>query len=196
MFLQWGACNLLYPIAYERCMSEVSITNSILVIVDLQNGFINSKTRQVIKKIETAKKRLEYSTCIFTKFSNSDTTAFSRFLHWNRLVTPDEQRIAIPISETDIIVDKTTYSASVHDLKKLIDIQNVDNAYICGVDTDGCVLATAFALFDLGIKPSIIIDACASNGGMEYHRAAELIMRRSFGKEQVLELCEYLGGHK
>ena len=175
---------------------EVRITKSILLIVDLQRGFITPKTKKVIDVIENAINTLDFEVCVYSRFYNNEETSFSRILNWERFQSVEEQEIVLPIVDGNKIVSKDTYSAVTRDLKRIIEECKIERAYLCGIDTDSCVLATAFELFDNGVEPVIIIDGCASTGGDEYHHAAELIMKRSFGKENVNPLSCYIGGKK
>lgn len=166
-----------------------------MLIVDAQRGFINSNTEKVLNVINDSRKLLNYEICVYTKFFNSQKTSFSKILNWNRFQSKDEQELILPVYDNDIILDKNSYSAVTCNLKKIIADGQYDNVYLCGLDTDSCVLATAFDLFDIGVKPTIIIDGCASSGGYSYHAAAELIMRRSFGNDNVNSLSYYIGGN-
>lgn len=170
--------------------------DTLLIIIDVQKGFINDNTRKVLPVIDKAKNELKYDRCVLTKFFNSDETSFSQILNWKRFQTDDEQELSAQCDDNDIILYKNTYSAVTDELKALIKERHYKKAYICGIETDSCVLATAFELFDNGIEPMIIIDGCASMRGDEFHNAAELIMRRSFGDDNVQSLEWYLGGKK
>lgn len=61
----------------------------------------------------------------------------------------------------------------------LLHEHNADSAVVVGFDTDACVLATAFALFDAGVIPYIDSRGCDSSGGTELHDAALAIAARS-----------------
>ena len=171
-------------------------TKSILLIVDLQRGFITEKTQKVIGVVENAVNTLEYDVCVYSKFYNNEETSFSRILNWDRFQSIEEQEIVLPRVNGNVIVSKNTYSAVTKELKQLIEKNKIERVYLCGIDTDSCVLATAFELFDNGVEPVIIIDGCASTAGDEYHHAAEIIMKRSFGRENVNLLSYYTGGNK
>lgn len=172
--------------------TEVIFTEGLLIIVDVQNGFINDNTREVLDVVNKAKEKLKYDVCVLTKFFNSEETSFSQILNWRRFQTDEEQAFAIVNGEEDIVIYKSTYSAVTDELKSIIKERRYTKAYVCGIETDSCVLATAFELFDNGVEPMIIIDGCASMRGPEYHNAAELIMRRSFGDDNVKVLNRYL----
>ena len=169
------------------------ITKSVIFIIDLQQGFITQDTHKIVRVIEDAKTSLEYTFCVYSRFYNDNETSFSRFLNWNRFQSKEEQEIVLPPSPQDIVVDKNTYSAITEELKRTLISEKIDCAYLCGIDTDSCVLATAFALFDIGIEPRIIIDGCASTGGVGLHSAAEIVMKRSFGEDNVNRLDFYIG---
>jgi len=169
---------------------------TLLIIVDVQKGFINDNTRKVLPVLNKAKSELKYDACVLTKFFNSEETSFSQILNWKRFQTDEEQELSIQPNSDDKIINKNTYSAVTDDLKALIKEKNYKKAYVCGIETDSCVLATAFELFDNGIEPLIIIDACASMRGEEFHNAAELIMRRSFGDDNVQSLDWYINKNK
>ena len=61
-----------------------------------------------------------------------------------------------------------------------------DKVYIVGFDTDGCVLATVFDLFEDGIRPIILADYCASTGGDEYNNAGIKVLQRLIGKNNIV----------
>lgn len=172
----------------------MKVTKPFLIIVDLQKGFLNEHTKSIIEVIENAKNTLDYEVCVFTKFYNDMDTSFSQILNWKRFQSEEEQELVLKPCKQDVVISKNTYSAVTQELRELIKEYGCDRAYICGIDTDACVLATAFELFDNGIEPLVVIDACASSSGNNYHAAAELIMRRSFGNDNVNNLSEYIGG--
>lgn len=171
--------------------NEVIITKSILLIVDLQRGFITPETERVVGVIEKAINTLDYDICVYSKFFNNEKTSFSRILKWERFQSVEEQEMVLPVVSGDVVVSKDTSSAVTKELKQIIEEEKIERAYLCGIDTDSCVLATAFELFDNGVEPVIIIDGCASTGGDEFHHAAEMIMKRSFGKKTSI-LCQVI----
>lgn len=63
---------------------------------------------------------------------------------------------------------------------------DVKEVYIAGIDTDCCVLKTAIDIFERNIRPIVLIDYCASNGGDESHRSAIRVLERTIGKKQIV----------
>ena len=63
---------------------------------------------------------------------------------------------------------------------------SIDEIYLCGFDTDGCILKTAFDLFENNIKAYILQDYCMSSGGEKYHYEAIDILKRSIGEKFII----------
>ena len=63
----------------------------------------------------------------------------------------------------------------------------IEQADLCSIGTDGCVLKTAVDLFEAGIRPLVLADFCASHGGPACHEAGLLLLRRFIGARQVVE---------
>lgn len=62
---------------------------------------------------------------------------------------------------------------------------NITEAYIAGIDTDCCVLATAISLFEHNIRPVVLEQYCVSNGGDVSHQAAITVLERTIGLNQI-----------
>lgn len=161
---------------------------NVLVVIDLQVGFINDKTIKVANNIRDLLDSGEYSAVIATKFTNMPGSSFDSFLGWRGMLDEKEKEL-LPIVEeyADIIVNKCSYSCvkNTNFIQSLVALCDglPDEVTLVGVDTDACVLATAIDLFEIGIKPIIIENCVGSSGGDECHEAGMLLLERSIGKE-------------
>lgn len=107
-------------------------------------------------------------------------------MHWNRLKTAPETDLYAGIeSRSSIVVKKTTYSACTAEVSDIIQKYGVKEAYISGIDTDCCVLKTAIDLFEMNVRPIVLTNYCASNGGIESHCAAIKVLERTIGERQL-----------
>ena len=70
-------------------------------------------------------------------------------------------------------------------LKKVNDGKLPEQLYICGIDTDCCVLSTDISLFENSIKPIVLENFCASNGGVESHKAGIKALSRLIGNDNI-----------
>ncbi|WP_335186066.1 isochorismatase family protein [Nostoc sp.] len=95
-----------------------------------------------------------------------------KLIHWSRLIHEPETSI---IDELQLyinnIFDKSYYSAFTENFASFILINQISKIYLCGVETDSCILKTAIDSFERGIEPVIIEDACFSNGDQIAHNA-------------------------
>jgi len=76
----------------------------------------------------------------------------------------------------EAVIDKSGASAFTTGNADII-LRNagIKNLYLCGVMTNGCVLATSFSAWDLGYRVSVIEDACAARSE-SLHRDATRLM--------------------
>ena len=91
------------------------------------------------------------------------------------------------------VIDKTGYGliGSLDETRRALDRAGIapgDEVHLCGVDTDACVLKVALDLFDMGYRPRILLDACASGNGADYHERAIEIFTRQLGRKAVLRV--------
>ncbi|WP_447591552.1 isochorismatase family protein [Aquipseudomonas campi] len=78
-------------------------------------------------------------------------TPFSRQLGW-KPATTDQCLV-----DADMVFIKHGYSPSAETIEHLKQF-NPDRVLVCGIQTDTCVLAAGFMLFDAGLTPTLITD--------------------------------------
>lgn len=165
----------------------------ILLLIDMQNGFCKREhTTPLAIKIKDLLEKELFDVVIATRFINSDDSAYERFFDWD--VMKSEEEIQLIDGYEDYIhhiVDKSTYSCINDDVVEKIHEANDNKApeqiFLAGVDTDACVLASATGLFDIDIRPVVLVNYCASNGGSESHDAGIICLERLIGKEQLVD---------
>lgn len=166
----------------------------LLLVVDMQNGFINDKTEHIIPTIKKLLDARKWKRVVFTRFINRPNSGYVQWIHWSRFMGPPETDIISDLQPyADAIVDKHGYTAFVDGLAELVVTEKVATVCICGVATDGCVLKTAVDAFERGIEPVVVVDACASHAGPAVHDAGLLLLGRFIGKGQLRTAEEVLG---
>lgn len=162
---------------------------NVLVVIDLQVGFINDNTVKVANNIRDLLDRGEYSAVIATKFANMPGSSFDSFLGWRGMLGEEEKALLPFVEENaDCVISKCSYSCvNTNFIQSLVAFCGSlpEEVTLVGVDTDACVLATAIDLFEMGIRPIIIEGCVGSSGGEECHEAGMLLLKRSIGKEQI-----------
>lgn len=163
---------------------------NVLVVIDLQMGFMNDNTLKVANNIRDLFDSGKYSAVIATKFTNMPGSSFDSFLGWKGMLDEKEKELLPFVEEyADSIISKCSYSCvkNTNFIQSLVALCDglPEEVTLVGVDTDACVLATAIDLFEMGIRPIIIEDCVGSSGGDECHEAGMLLLKRSIGKEQI-----------
>lgn len=108
--------------------------------------------------------------------------------------SPQAQVPAVLVAPTDIhIPSKKTMDGFLGtELDLLLQrATNADAVVLGGINTDSCVLSTAFSAANRGYKTVVVSDCVASTRGTDHHRMALELMSRSFAwvltAEQVMD---------
>lgn len=158
-----------------------------LFIVDVQNGFISKQTEHVLAYIKELLALKIFDYVIATKFVNNQNSPYRRFLNWDRFSDENEIKLYEPVrASSDKIIEKNIYTALNKEVLAFLTANKIDRAFIAGIDTDCCVLKTAADLFEHNIRPYVLADYSASNGGIESQRSALKVLERLIGKESVV----------
>jgi nicotinamidase-related amidase len=152
-----------------------------LIVVDVQKFFLYAAPDDLVAKIVRHIRKHDYDAIAFTVFKNNLESNFVKSLNWTKC-SRDEDTILPrefdPYINAQNVVSRSTYSAfSGTNLDQYLRERNIDTVVLCGVDTDACVLATAFSAFDLGYKIRVDFAITYSNGELEDE--ARAILERS-----------------
>ena len=163
---------------WEPFLSQKGMTltdNKILIVVDVQDGFIKTQEHvENVKQIVNLAKYVDFDKVVATKFINYTGSLYEKCFNWSELKTSDTTDLCTPLKPfVDETFTKFTYNC-VNDkfIELLIQLNNgklPEQVYLCGLDTDACVLATAIGLFDNKIVPIVLANYCFSTGGEQYH---------------------------
>jgi nicotinamidase-related amidase len=146
-----------------------------LFIVDVQRAF--NPPPRFLKKLTRYSRR--FSCRIFTRYMNPPGSVFRRLLKETSCPpgSPDVE-LLIPPSPGDLVFDKIAkYGLSPAHIRALRR-RRIRCVTVCGLDTDACVLAVMFSLFDGGIECHLKEDMCWSSSGL--HKPAVAIIREQF----------------
>lgn len=154
-----------------------------LLIVDVQNYFVNGHTEELPAKIAAYIEASQPDFCLFTQFVNTPDSNHARRLGWHKCSGPpdtDIRRELIPYVAQGRVFPKNTYSVFKQpEFCSFLRHHDITRILICGIDTDSCVLASAFDAFDLGYDFQVVQDLCLSHGGPPLDAAARSVINRS-----------------
>ena len=161
--------------------------NKALIVIDVQKYFLNEETKPIVKKIQKylKEKASKYIAVYFTIFKNDSSSPLWKISEWKDCADfPD-------IDSCDEIKEfansKNTYyknilsALKVPQLRKGLRKHNISEVDLCGFDTDCCVLATAYDLFDEGIKPVVLGNLTWSTSKERLHKPALQMVERNIG---------------
>ena len=163
---------------------------NILIVVDIQNGFNRyEQTHILVDKIINLTNSGLFDKIIATRFRNKEGSQYTKFLNWHRLIESPDIDLVDGI-KADEVVDKWIYTC-INDefmslLKNINDGDLTTHIFICGADTDCCVLKTATDIFEQGLMPIVLAEYCDSNAGPKSHEAGLLVMGRLIGKKCIV----------
>jgi len=161
--------------------------NKALFAIDVQKFFENKKTKSIARKISNyiKKNKNKYSLIIFTVFKNDSESSLWRIFKWRVCNKRKETEIINELSnlvDNSKIIFRNTYSLlKAPQVKRKLRKYKIKQVDICGFDTDCCVLATTYDLFDSGYKPVILKNLCFSTSKEKLHKSALRIIERNCG---------------
>ncbi|WP_327677641.1 isochorismatase family cysteine hydrolase [Kitasatospora sp. NBC_00458] len=170
-----------------------------LVVIDLQNGFVNRHSRHVVPAVEALVDRWSAGgrPVVFTRYVNHEGSAYERLLDWTRLREAPEtdlvEAVRARAGRARAVIEKRTYTWFTPEAEELAAAEEWTDLVFCGVATDSCVLKSAADAFERGFTPWIVTDACASEAGPEVHDAGLRIARRFIGARQLVTAEELFG---
>lgn len=171
--------------------------SDLLLVVDVQLGFLNDFTAHLPSRIAQLIERDRMDPVYFTRFVNVESSAFRRILHWDACAAPPETELADEIqhlAQEERVYSKPGYAGLPDALAERLLADEVQRVLVVGIDTDMCVLKVAMDLFDLNIEPVIYVDCCASTAGLQAHLAGLSVLARNIGAEHLRD-AGLGGGH-
>lgn len=160
----------------------------IILLVDIQEGYMNDELRSLPRDIEKHIKNYEYDLVIATRFINKNDSLHKADINIREMtVFSSKAKLVEPIEKiSDFVLMKSTYTSLTEDVAKLLEKNEVKQVYLAGLNTETSILATAFDLFDKGIKPVVLSHLCNTTNGKKINDAALEILKIAVGDECIL----------
>ncbi|MFI2366680.1 isochorismatase family cysteine hydrolase [Promicromonospora sp. NPDC019610] len=172
-------------------MTSTQLRNPALVVVDVQNGFVNRHSKHAVPAIAdliTAWTSLKLPV-VFTRYLNQPGSAYEKYFSWSRLMESPEIDLAPeiqPLAAGHPVIDKLGYTLFSDEGAALVSDQGWNDLVFCGIATESCVLKSAADAFERGYGPWVVTDACASDAGTGTHEAGLAVTRRLIGRRQLI----------
>lgn len=160
----------------------------LLLVVDVQNCFINSYTERIPDRIRWLIERGGFAPVLFTAFINVAGSPYRRVLDWHECAVPPDTDLAAPLdglAAPDCVYQKPGFTGIPDTLARRLRDEAPAEVAVVGIDTDMCVLKVAMDVFDQGLKPVVLVDCCASTAGLQAHLAGLAVLARNIGADQL-----------
>ncbi len=142
-----------------------------LLIVDVQTYFLEGAPQNFSRRIADHITNNAYDLVAFTVFKNHDESNFVRTLNWNKCFSEEDSTLPKELQlyqNNENMFIRATYSGfeTTH-LDEYLKENEITKIIICGVDSEACVLATAFSAFDRGYAVEVNFDLTYSSGDLK-----------------------------
>lgn len=154
----------------------------VLLIIDVQNGFVKKQTQYVVDNLRKLLSKERYDKIIQTRWENYMGSRYEEQLGYTAVGNTQETDTVFH-DVGDIVITRCAYSAYTDKLVK--NISKDDEIYVCGLETDACVLGTCFSLWDNGYKFKVI-ENCTGTNAKDLHKPSIKLMQRQFGKDCIV----------
>lgn len=154
---------------------------NVLIIIDYQKAFKNDNSVKTIKSINALAKNYKWDMIIQTMWFNSGdkTNLYMQNLNYDECQLDGRDCGLVKMFPNVHVFPRVNmYSCAT---EQLLQVLRYDmNVYIAGWETDACVLATLFSLFDKGLS-FFVVSECVTSKTDEIDEAARKIIKRQFG---------------
>lgn len=155
-----------------------------LLVCDMQTGFV-ANMYELTERVTLLVQNFPAEKTYYTQFHNHRESLFHTEMQWGRFEDSADTAI-IPQLQPHV---KNAYKKYGYLLPEqlLNDLSQYKTVGICGVNTDICVLAAAYSLWDRDIRPYVLADYCGSVKGAFYHQAGQDLLNRPFGPQTIIK---------
>lgn len=173
----------------------MDLSQSVLVVVDMQRGFVHPNSQHVVPTVVGLVDRWAQAggAMVFTRYFNWPGSPFEQFFQWSALMTsPQTDLIAElePWAAQATMLDKNFYTMFNDKGSALVAEHGWTDLFVCGLTTESCVLKTVADAFERSLTPWLITDASATHAGPDAHEAGLLCARRFVGASQLITTSE------
>ena len=153
---------------------------TLFLIIDMQNGFINNYTEDLVGKIYDFQRRIKDRVITAgTRYVNHERTACYLFEGWKSCMAGSEEAEVVPALRQSMVkvFDKDKYSCWNDEMKEFVRENKIKKIYFAGVNTGCCVLNSVLDCYNDLVDCTVIEDLCGSTSGMKEHEAALTVLR-------------------
>ena len=169
------------------------MTDILFLIIDMQNGFINNFTEDLVPKIRDFQDKInDFVVTAGTRYVNHEHTACYMFEGWKSCMAGTKEAEVVPALRGCMakVFDKDKYSCWNEEMKAFVRENEIEKIYFAGVNTGCCVLNSVLDCYNDLVDCAVIEDLCGSTSGEEEHEAALTVLRSCITEERVITAAQ------
>jgi nicotinamidase-related amidase len=162
------------------------MTSDLLLVIDVQKGFITDQTSHIPKLIQNLIVERNFEKVVFTQFVNTEGSFYESEIGWRGMYNaPDIDIVPELLPFVRNIFVKHGYTSFTKDLIVYLKQNSIRLIYMVGLETDACVLKSAIDALELGYRPIVLGNYCATTAGDIFHTFALDLLRKNVGLRNV-----------
>lgn len=165
-----------------------------LILVDIQPSFIDDRNKYILENILKLLKHVSYDLYIEANFHAEKGSLWDIQQQWTCPEGPKTETVKklskVLIKYYPVVVEKETKSVfkGNKNIHKILKQEDIEEVHLVGLDTDDCVLATAYESFDLGFITYVLEECCQSSASDElHHMAIQLLREQHMTNHSIVE---------
>lgn len=133
---------------------DMSTERVALIVIDMQNGFVNDHSRSIIPRVVDLVERWQTAErpVVFTRYFNYPGSPFEKIINWTKLQGPPQTDIIPELTPYTgralAILNKEIYSYFTNEGAALAEKEGWTEMVFCGLATESCVLKSAVDAFE------------------------------------------------
>ncbi len=157
-----------------------------LFIIDVQPAFINTRNNHIIDAIISIIQTVPYDLYVEALFHAEKGSVWDTQQQWT--YPKDKhfhtvEKLTLELNDRGISrvkIEKETKSVfkDSQDLLEKLRQNYIQEVHLVGLDTNDCVLASAYEAFDLGFFTYVLEEGCESSSSADLHKQALFLLRK------------------
>ena len=166
-----------------------------LIVIDVQPAFLDDENRYIVDNIVRLLDHQHYDLYIEAAFHAEKGSIWDLQQHWTcpkgpeTETTPALRDRLVPREPLAVLKETRSVFKGNADLLKIFREKGITEVHLVGLETNDCVLATAYEAFDLGFVPYVIEDCCeTASTRKNLHELALTLLREQNMTKSLADL--------
>lgn len=154
-----------------------------LIVVDVQPSFLNERNEYIVENILKLLSQIQYDSIVVATFHAEKGSLWEVQQKWtcpqgNQTKTIEKLSEKLKsLNPIETVKETKSVFKGDKDVENLLKKNGIEEIHVVGLDTNDCVLATAYESFDRGFVTYVIEECCQSSSSDLLHQQALKILQ-------------------